>query len=266
MAEKASIWKFLPIIIGVALGLLIVNPPDWLRVAGIFAYLITAVVAFGVLVGFIILLINKNLPAELILTPENQPGILVDLMGLASELERLGFVRATPTPLRVEIAPPALLVPFVNEKERIYATIFKTGTIPAKISYDMISIVDGWRGGLTTGPNPQGASFPAPPGSLKQVFPGAAFPTLFEKHREALSYLKGKGLPAKAIRGDSFEVDFKKSFAGSRLHFLSSPVSFALITLWRSSTNKNPHLGPIQTQAIAQQTIEKILTGHTALP
>jgi len=163
--------------------------------------------------------------------------------------------------MTVGISPPALMVAFVHEAERTYGTAFRTTTLPPKTAFDCVSILDGDRGGLTTGAEPAGAVIPAARGSLRQVFPRASVEEVFERHREALQYLRGRGLHARSVSASAFHRDFATSFRRQREAFLASPLRGAAITLWRAATGRTPHLGPIATQPAAQATIRELLTG-----
>jgi hypothetical protein len=163
--------------------------------------------------------------------------------------------------MTVGLSPPALMVAFVHEAERSYATAFRTTTLPPKTAFDCVSILDGDRGGLTTGAEPAGAVIPAARGSLRQVFPGASAEQVLERHREGLQYLRGRGLSARSVSASTFPRDFATSFRRQREAFLASPLRATVVTLWRAATGRTPHLGPIATQAVAQQTIHELLTG-----
>ncbi len=163
--------------------------------------------------------------------------------------------------MTVGISPPVLMVAFVHEAERSYATAFRTSTLPSKTAFDCVSILDGDRGGLTTGADPAGAVIPAARGSLRQVFPRVSVEQVFERHREGRQHLRTAGLAAKAVSASTFRGDFTASFRRQREAFLAAPLRGAAITLWRAATGRTPHLGPIATQAVAQATIRELLTG-----
>ena len=183
-----------------------------------------------------------------------------ELRDLCARFEALGFQRVG-TPLTVGITPPALMVAFVHEAERSYATAFRTSTLPPKTAFDCVSILDGDRGGLTTGAEPAGAAIPAARGSLRQVFPRASVEQVFERHRQGLQHLRSRGLSAKAVSASTFQRDFAASFRRQREAFTASPLRGAAITLWRAATGRTPHIGPIASQAVAQATIRELLTG-----
>jgi hypothetical protein len=255
-----SLSRFLPILVGLALGYLLVSPPERLAFLGPWRWLAVAAIVLLGLLAFTAWQLSANLPADPPLAPAADADVSGELKHLSSRFEALGF-RRIGTPLTVGISPPALMVAFVHEAERSYATAFRTATVPSKTAFDCVSILDGDRGGLTTGAEPAGATIPAARGSLRQVFPGASVEEVFERHRQGLEYLRSRGLPAKAVSASTFAPDFALSFRRQREAFTASPLRGAAITLWRAATGRTPHIGPIASQALAQATIRELLTG-----
>jgi hypothetical protein len=252
--------RFLPILVGVVLGYLLVSPPEWLSPLGPWRWVaVVAIVLLGLLV-FTAWQLSANLPADPPLEAAAEAEVSGELRGLCARFEALGFQRIGP-PMTVGIAPPALMVALVHEAERAYATAFRTSTLPPKTAFDCVSILDGDRGGLTTGAEPAGAAIPAARGSLRQVFPGGSVEQVFERHREGLQHLRGQGLSARAVSASTFRRDFATSFRRQREAFTAAPLRGAAITLWRAATGRTPHLGPIASQAVAQTTIRELLTG-----
>jgi hypothetical protein len=255
-----SLSRFLPILVGLALGYLLVSPPDWLDRLGPWRWLAVAALMLLGLLAFTAYQLSANLPADPPLEPAPEAEVSGELQRLTSRFEALGFRRIGP-PMTVGISPPAVLVAFVHEAERTYATAFRTGTVPPKTAFDCVSVLAGDRGGLTTGAEPGGAAIPAARGSLRQVFPGAGVEQVFDRHRQALQYLRGRGLSAKAVSGETFRRDFALSFRLQREAFLAAPLRGAAVTLWRAATGRTPHLGPITSQAVAQAAIRELTIG-----
>ena len=102
---------------------------------------------------------------------------------------------------------------------------------------------------------------PAPPGSLRQVFPRASVEQVFERHRQGLQHLQSRGLSAGAVNASSFRRDFAASFRRQREAFTASPLRGAAVTLWRAAAGRTPDIGPIASQAAAQATIRELLSG-----
>jgi hypothetical protein len=261
MAKKLA--ALIPILVGIALGILVTRAPAAMKSAGPLAMVLAVVLVFALLIGFIAWMIGRNLPAHIALTSLPEGSTPPEVRALVDAYRALGFTPAGP-PREAGVMPPALLVPLVHEGERCYGTVFRTGTVPAKTSYDVVSILDGDRGGLTTGPDPAGTTLPAAPGNLRQVFPRATVAALFGRHREALAFLRSRGLGVRAVSAASFEADFRASFARQRRAFRAAPLRWALIALWRSATKRTPHLGPLATQKIAERQLRELATGTRA--
>ncbi len=255
-------FKFLPILVGGALGWLLMAAPDWLRALGSSRFLVVGLGVFVLLVVFVAMTIASNLPADIALEPipDTDLGALAPLV---QGYEGAGFVPAG-VPLRAGVAPPALLVPLVHTDGRSYATVFRTGTVPSKTSFDVVSILWGGRGGLTTSPTPAGTTLPAAPGQFRQVFPDAPPATLFEHHVAGLSFLEARGLPIRKVSAQTFAADFKAAVAAQRVHFLSRPLRHSIVAIWRSATRLSPHMGPIARQPLARRQLERLLTGRNA--
>jgi hypothetical protein len=252
--------RFLPIVVGLLLGYLLVSPPDWLAPLGPWRWLAVGAIVLFLLLAFTAYQLSANLPADPPLEPAAEAEVSGELRDLGTRYEALGFQRVGP-PVTVGISPPALMVAFVHEAERTYGTAFRTTTLPPKTAFDCVSILDGDRGGLTTGAEPAGAAIPAARGSLRQVFPKASVEQVFTRHRQGLAHLRSRGLAARAVSASTFPRDFASSFRRQREAFLAAPLRGTVVTLWRAATGRTPHIGPIATQAVAQQSIHELLTG-----
>ena len=261
MAGKESGWKYFPIIAGLIIGWSVFNPPFFLRELGAVGYVSMIFIALAGLFVVCAIVIHANLPKDVVIrrTPAAVPG---EVTRLAEDFKAIGFTQTSDVPLSVNVAPPALVLPFINEQERMYGAVYKTDTIPPKIMFDVVSIFEGNRGGLTSGTLPEGAAMPAL-GSMKQVFPRSNVRSVYEKHRDALQYLKTKGIQCRSISPQTFERDLRDSILRLRKSFLASPVLFTVTVLWRAATKQTPHTGSIHQQQVAQQHIQDILTGKT---
>jgi hypothetical protein len=260
---KNTVLKLMPIAVGVALSILLMNPQQWLRGLGAVGHLGTRALVAVLFLVFIGVLISANMPPDLKSSFLQGAPVPPELQSLAREFQQLGFKPIGP-PLQAAITPPAILLGFVREGERTYGSVFRTGTIPAKTSYDCVSIFEGDRGWLTTGPTARGAVLPSSPGSLRQVFPGASAAELFDRHREALRYLHSRGIAPRPLKAGGFQSDLRASMRRQRCAFLSSPVVGTVVTLWRVMRETTPHIGGIEKKAIAEKQIRKILSGRTS--
>lgn len=257
---KDVINKFLPFIVGGFIGWLLFNPPAWLALRGPLRTVIMIAVALVLLLAFIVYSISASVPADVGLTPYSgliDPGI----SAYADKIKTLGFVEAGP-PLRVDVKPATTLVPLVHASEPVYATVFRTGTVPAITAFDFVSILDGFRGGLTTGADPRGGALPADPGTFRQIISEAGVEQVYRLHLEGVAWLRAQGLPAKKVSVHEFAFDFKKAMAKQRQGFRSSPVRHAWIALWRTVSKRHPHNGPLAGQPAAAAQARQLQFGR----
>ncbi len=222
-------------------------------------------IALLAFLAFIALVISKSLPAELILTPVGDDTLTAEMTAVVDELGRLGFARGA-TPYEIGVQPPAILLPLVDATGTMCATVVRTGTVPARVAWDLVSILDGFRGGLTSGANPDGASLPASSGSLRQVLPGASPTEVHAHHRLGMAHVAGHGLSWKRVSLHDFAYDFRAAMARERAAFLRRPWLYPPVALWRSVTEMSPHLGPLAYQAAAARALDDIRAGRMAAP
>lgn len=257
---KDGIAKYLPFVVGGVIGWLLFHPPQWLGPAGPYRTLLMVAVGFVLLVAFIVYVIAAGVPADVALSPcagAVDPGIA----RYGERLKALGFVEAGPL-LRVEIKPAATLLPFVHASEPVYATVFRTGTVPAVLSFDFVSILDGCRGGLTSSADPRGATLPAGPGAFRQVVAGAGMEAVFRLHLEGVAWLCARGLAAKRVSAQDFAHDFKAAVRRQSEGFRRAPVRHALIALWRTVSRRHPHDGPLSRQPAAESQARALQAGR----
>jgi len=255
---KDWFFKLLPLAAGALLGWLLFAAPEWLAALGPLRVVVAVALVAVLLVGFVAVQVLASLPADVGLAPvdDRHPAEMADLVG---EYQRHGFRHAGT--YRVAVAPPAVLAALVHEDGRSYGTVFRTGTLPAKTSCDVVSILQGGRGGLTTGPDAAGGTLPPGPGTLRQFFPGASVAELADRHQRALAWLAGQGLPARPVSAGAFQADFKMALARQRRDFLTAPVRNTVVAIWRAATRRVPNLAPLEQQAEAQRQVRDLLTG-----
>jgi hypothetical protein len=257
---KDGISKFLPFIVGGFIGWLLFNPPAWLAPLGPLRPVIMVAAALALLLAFIVYSISASVPADVGLAPYAgpiDPGISV----FAEKIKALGFVKAGP-PLRVDVKPAATLVPFVHASEPVYATVFRTGTVPAVTSFDFVSILDGFRGGLTTNADPRGGTLPAGPGAFRQIVSGGGIEPVYRLHLGGVAWLRSQGLAAKKVSAQEFAFDFKKAMAIQHEGFRSAPVRHAWVALWRTVSKRQPHNGPLAGQPAAAAQARRLQFGR----
>jgi hypothetical protein len=250
-------YKVMPWATGGLLGWFLFRPPAWLESLGPMAYVVNGALCGVALLFVVAFIIAANLPARLTMQPLPETAVPGELRGYAAQLEGLGFRPAGP-PRKVQIAPPATLLAYVHQSEPVYAMVFQTGTVPAKTSFDFVSILHGDRGGLTTNREPEGAALPEAPGAFRQVLPGQSIEALYKQHLDGIAYLRQRDVHVRAVSEGMFEQDFSAAMARQRELFLSSPIKSTLVTLWRASTKRVPFVGALREQPIAQQQLQKL--------
>jgi hypothetical protein len=253
---KDLVFRALPIVVGVAIGWLVVAPPEFLGLPWWARVGMAIPAAAIVLLGVLMLLIGANLPADVSLKPVDQRRVSEQMIDMFNAYQAAGFQLAGP-PLEVGVTPPAILVPLVDGQARMYGTIFRTQTDPPKTACDIVTVLEPF-GGLTTGALAEGAALPAAPGSFYQVIPGADITTLRDKHVEALAFLERQGLRCKPATAESFPGDFKAALARARKHFWSNPFWYTMVVFYRSTTGNTPHMGALANQAVAQASLRKL--------
>ncbi|NJO85109.1 MAG: hypothetical protein HC828_21760 [Blastochloris sp.] len=178
-----------------AMGWLIFNPPGWWPGGSIMNALLWACLGGLGLLVFFGILIASNLPANLRI--DELPASIAlpaELNRLRTEYLKLGFEQVG-APMRIHIAPPAMVIGVAKPDLGIYGTIFVTGHETPKVSYDLVSMIrlpqsfSSDQGILTTGPDPGGASLPASTGSFIQIFHEAPPKSLYKQHLLALEWL-----------------------------------------------------------------------------
>jgi hypothetical protein len=256
---KGGFFKLLPLLAGAALGWLLLASPAWFAALGPARFLVAAALVGALLVGVVALQIEAALPADAAIDPlpDPEPRELADRV---AAYEALGFVRAGPT-CRIGINPPAVLVPLVHETARTYGSVFRTGTIPARVSNDMFSVLSDGRARLTTSPDPGGGTLPAPAGAFRQVIPGAAPAELLDRHRAALGYLARHGLPARPVSGAAFASDYRGAITMLRAAFHRAPLRFATTALLRVAIKRPAAIGPLEGQRDVAARIAAVTRG-----
>ena len=257
---KDNIAKVLPFVVGGFIGWLLFNPPAFLGPPGPLRTALLAAAGFMLLVAFIVYSIAASVPADIGISPHAGP-VDAGILSLAERMRALGFVEAGP-PLRVEIKPEVTLVPFVHPFEPVYATAFRTGTVPAVTAFDFVSILDGFRGGLTTSADPRGGTLPAGPGAFRQIRDGASVEAAYRLHLEGVAWLRSRGLGVKKVSAQEFSADFKAAMKKQHDGFRSAPVRHALIALWRTVSKRHPHNGPLASQPGAEVQVRELQTGR----
>jgi hypothetical protein len=259
---RNSFYKYFPILFGLFLGWLLFHPPAWFSGLGPISWVLNLALVALLLLSFVPFLALANLPQELQMRPMADRDVPAKLNGLREQFYSLGFRDAGP-PLRVEIAPAATLLGFVHPTEPVYGTAFQTDTVPPKVGHDLVSILDGDRGGLTTNTDPSGAALPASAGGFRQVLPDQSLDALLQAHVDGIRYLREQGVGVRPVSADAFQRDLAMGIRKQRETFLSSPLRGSALTLWRAATKQVPFVGSLREQRIATEQLKSLLAGRT---
>lgn len=243
---KNAFFKVFPFLSGGLLGWLLVTSPPWFAGLGPGRYLVAGALVVALLVGVVAIQIEGALPRDLPMEPfgGTEPR---DLTAIVSAYEAAGFERAGPT-LHIGMSPAAVLVPLVHAEAHAYGSVFRTGTVPPRTSFDIFSVLADGRARVTSSPDPAAGTLPLPPAALRQVVPGAAPQPLLEAHRAALAFLAGRGLAARRVSPASFVPDYKDATAMLREAFHRAPLSMAATALFRVAVKRAPNVGPLERQ------------------
>ena len=239
--------KLAPYLIGIMIAVVLIAGPDLLGGLGSLRYLVAGLLAVVGLMVFLALVVHASLPSHLILEPADHWSGSTEAEQRVRDLEAVGFDRAGPV-YRVPTTPAALLQPLVHRSEPIYATVFRTGTLPAKVGHELVSLFEEGEGGLTSVVDPAAVVLPAPPRVLRQVLVGATSSRLLEAHRDAMALIARTGASWRPVSAASFEHEFSLAMVAQRRFFISSPLRHILVALWRSVSRRSPHIGPISKQ------------------
>jgi hypothetical protein len=244
---KASLLRAIPIAAGVTLGWLLWDPPAALRALGAGMYFIIAPLAVVVLLAVTGLVIAANLPKELAVRPAPEAVLRREFVDLRERYQALGFRQVGPV-LRVGISPTGLVAVFLHPEEPIFGTVLQPETVGSRPVFDFVSALEHEGAALTSAENPSTALLPAKRGALRQIFPRASAHAVLQRHREALAYLRERGIGVRAMAEDDLVPALQRALAEQRAAFLSSPLRGTLTVLWRTLTKRTPERGPLSEQ------------------
>ena len=239
-------FKILPYAMGCAIGLLMFFPPAFFETFGIWRPLI-----LGVLVAVAILassgaILAMSLPQNPVIervaeVPPAQAAALI------ASLHELGF-ESVDQPLRVDLRPPAIVWMLVHREFGCWSTVYRTSTVPQKVSYDIVTIFAGGSGVLTSVPDPGAAVFPLNKGSYKQGLNGAAPRELLMFHLAAQDYLAKRGARFETPVLSGIDAKIRKALMEQRRAVMANPVKAAALLWWRVATKSSPHMKPLAEQ------------------
>lgn len=191
--------------------------------------------------------ILRNLPEEPFLREVAEREVPPEVRRLVDAFAADGFERAAP-PMRVDLQNSAIVVPLHHPQEGFLATVYAIEAQTTKVAYDVVSILDATDCALTTAMDAGAGVLPAPPGALRQIFPGATVDELLSRHREGVRWLASQRIPTIAVSPTALLPLLRRSFATQRQAFLAARVSNTFVAIARTITKRNPSLGPLGSQ------------------
>ncbi len=249
-------------VLAFAIGWLIFNPPAWFPVGGWVNILLWVALGGVGLFALFLYMILANLPAKVrIDTLPDDMKLPAEVNRLLGDYQALGFQRIGP-PMRIYVSPPALMIGLTKPELGIYGTIFQVGDNQPKIACDMVSILrlpntyTSDQGGLTTSPEAGAGSLPLSVGTFMQIIRDAPVKQLYRKHLLALEWLDQNKLPCDRAAALAFHSRISEYLARQRKHFLTNPVLFTLLAVWRSITKTTPYMGELPEQSAARKQVE----------
>lgn len=246
---KAAFYRYLPLVVGVILGWFLFSPPSFLPGNAWMRWGIHLVLVVAALVAVIVALVAAGLPEGLRIRKAS--GKLLEalpaLRPLAVQLRELKFAPLGPA-LEVQVQPPALLLPMMDEQELVVGNLFKPSTVISKVGYDLGSRLAG-EASLTSLVDPAGASLPSGPRDFRQVLPGLSPRELLQAHWQGLAYLEALGFPVAPLEPKRYQEQVAKDTADKRRVFFGAPVRHAFAAYWRTLTQRVPCRGPVDSNA-----------------
>lgn len=253
-------FKILPYVTGACLGLLLVFPPDSFAALGLWRPLILgALLILGLLASTGVNLAT-NLPREPKVEPVIGEAPPRDVEAFLESYRALGFELLEPA-LRIDLRPSAMLWLLAHPGYGIWGSVFRTGTLPPRVGFDMVSQIEGDRGRLTSVANPDAAVLPPPPGHFKQVARGATPALLLAHHRQAHEYLARCGVCFEAPRPGGLAERVRRALVEQRLAVTRNLLKAVALTLWRAATKRTPYGEPIERQKGTEATLRQVLAG-----
>ena len=249
--------KVMPIVMGAVIGWMLFHPPAFLAPLGALRYLVMVLAGAVLLVGSVVMSVAAALPRETSLTPTTA-AIDPAMRALVDGYLALGFRAAGPA-YTVGVAPAATMVGLVHPSEPVYGTVFRTGTIPPVVASDFVSLLEGERGGLTTSANLRAGTLPGDDGSFRQCLVGATLEQLFAAHREAVAWLRTRGVRCRSVSAASFAGDFTRALGRQRAVFMSNPIGNAVRAIWRTAGGRKEGLGRLSEQPGIDARIRRLL-------
>lgn len=254
-------FKLLPYALGGILGVLVVFPPASFDELGLWKVPILGGILLLGLLATVSVQMLVGLPQDPAVEPVHEAPPR-EAAHLIAQLQALGFETIEPS-LRIDLRPPATIVVMMNRAAACWASVFVTGTLPRRVGYDILSVVEGKRGTMTSLADPAAAVLPVPPGHFKQVIRGASPQELLTHHQRAVDFLASRGVSVEQPDGQDVAGRVRRSLVLQRQVVTANPLKAAAVTLWRATTKRTPFDRALASQAGVEAGVLH-LRGQTA--
>jgi hypothetical protein len=248
---RQAFFKVLPYamggVIGIVIGILIVSPSAAMRAFGPFSGILVWLFLGLALLAVVMIQLFVALPAKATAEPAPGETVPAEVQTLLDRFEALGFELGE-IPFRVHLRPTAILWPMIHRSIGCTGSVFTTGTLPRRTSFEIVTRIEDDRGALSTSPHFSGATLPLPRGHFKQIVQGASPEVLFQNHRRGAWYLETQGVRFEAPRLDDAREQIERSIARVREAALANPIRSACVALWRVVTRSSPYTLPLERQ------------------
>jgi hypothetical protein len=257
LAMRDLFFKLLPYITGAALGFLVFFPPDSFAALGAWRPLVLgALLVFGLLATTGVSLAT-SLPREPRIEPLTGEPTPHEVAVLLESYRALGFELLEP-PLRIGLRPSATLWMLAHRGYGCWGSVFRTGTLPARVGFEMVSQIEGDRGRLSSVADPDAAILPPGPGHFKQVLRGASPAQLLAYHMKAHAYLAHRGVRFEAPHPGGLAERVRRSMESQRRAVMRNPLKAAALALWRATTKSTPYGTAIEWQKGTEATLRQL--------
>lgn len=181
-----------------------------------------------------------------------------EIKEMYKEFIHLGFKPHGPPYLLIQKVTNTC-VPFISENHEISGTIFINSNPLFKPSVSFDSYFEHEAGDLGTINQWYSTRISIWKNGLRQVFTEGPVALCYQKHREAINYLKLRGVKIQSLK-ESNPIDLCiQGFQILNQNLRKNILKVTFFYLWRKSPRNCPFFGSIVDQKIAQRQIEYIL-------
>lgn len=247
------LYRLFPYVSGTLMALFLAFPRVYIEQLGPIKHLVTAFLFLVFVLSLTALMLIKAFPKNPVIREVEAPPLTEDIVYIIHAYREAGFELVDPA-LEVELGTTATIWILPSPEISAWASVFRTGSIPTKVGYDVFSVFQGECGGLTSVAIAE-AWCPLGPGDLKQAFPGATPVQLIEHHMGAIERLRNCGIQFEIPQPNRAKESLIASMKHQRKIVFDNPVKTLFLVLWRTLTKQTPFLGKVDKQPNYETTI-----------